>query len=301
MILYSLIMAAYNEEHHIKRAVDSVIAQTYDNWELLIVDDGSSDNTLNIAKEYSSQDKRIRVFSQPHSGIASSARNTAMQHMIGDYMMMVDADDYISTDMLEKINARLDQHSFDIVVPIQRYLINGVERSAKCLGFGDIVLTGAQAFYMSLDWTVPGTFCVRSDIIRQLGGWDEEFFASDDITFHKLYYNADKVAFVDASYYYCQNDQGTTKSAENRTKLYYFLVVYYRLYEYTLEMGMEEQTRIAAAGSLLNMLIDHKTTYNAAKDTYTPEEQKEIEYIHNYVTSELIRKLIIPSRSSEDT
>ncbi len=96
--LVSIIMPAYNAEDWIDASIGSVLDQTYPYWELLIVDDGSSDRTTQRVKAY--QDPRIRFFQQGNSGV-SAARNLALQRMNGDYMLFLDADDLLFPRSLE--------------------------------------------------------------------------------------------------------------------------------------------------------------------------------------------------------
>lgn len=101
---YSIIIPAYNMEKYISDAIESVISQTYKEWECIIVDDGSTDLTGNLIDEYAIKDSRIRALHQKHSGTAASARNTALNHVTGEYIQFLDADDRISNDCLEKNN-----------------------------------------------------------------------------------------------------------------------------------------------------------------------------------------------------
>lgn len=93
-------MAAYNAEKYISEAIQSIQKQRYDNWELIIVDDGSVDQTLKIAKSYEKQDNRIKVIHQCRSGTAAEARNTALKYVEGDFCQIIDSDDTVSNDLL---------------------------------------------------------------------------------------------------------------------------------------------------------------------------------------------------------
>ena len=98
--LISILMAAYNSEKTIRYAIDSVLAQTYQNWELLVVDDCSSDNTLSIAGSY--VDPRIRVFrNQSNSGV-SRTRKKALDAAAGEWIAVLDSDDMWAPNKLEK-------------------------------------------------------------------------------------------------------------------------------------------------------------------------------------------------------
>lgn len=96
----SVIVPAYNVESYIHRAIESVIGQTYENVELVVVDDGSEDNTWNIIKKYAKQDVRIKAIRQKNQGV-SAARNTALDALTGDYAVFLDSDDWLEEGTVE--------------------------------------------------------------------------------------------------------------------------------------------------------------------------------------------------------
>jgi glycosyltransferase involved in cell wall biosynthesis len=96
--LVSVMMPAYNAEQYIGQAIESVLAQNYPHWELIIVDDGSTDRTVDVA--FSFTDPRIKIIHQDNSG-ESAARNTALKHMQGEFVAFLDADDIFLPDHLE--------------------------------------------------------------------------------------------------------------------------------------------------------------------------------------------------------
>ena len=91
--LVSIIMPAYNAELHIAESIDSVISQTYSNWELLITDDRSTDTTQKIINEYAIQDSRIKLFINDENGGAGIARNNSIKQSVGRFIAFLDADD----------------------------------------------------------------------------------------------------------------------------------------------------------------------------------------------------------------
>lgn len=100
--MVSVLVPAYNAEKTIKRCIDSIICQTYYNIELIVVDDGSSDETLSILSDYSKRDNRIVIKSQSNQGVAS-ARNACLKEANGDYILYVDADDWIESNMIQRM------------------------------------------------------------------------------------------------------------------------------------------------------------------------------------------------------
>lgn len=98
MDLISVIVPVYNVEKYLRKCVDSIIAQTYTNLELILVDDGSPDNCGKICDEYAAKDSRIKVIHQKNGGL-SAARNAGLDIATGDYIGFVDSDDYIEPEM----------------------------------------------------------------------------------------------------------------------------------------------------------------------------------------------------------
>ncbi len=107
----SVIMPVYNCEKFIKHSIESVQNQTYKNWELLIVDDGSKDGSLDIAKKYAQEDKRIRVIKMPQNSGVSVCRNLAVAKANGRYLAFIDSDDLWSEKKLEHQIAFMQEHN----------------------------------------------------------------------------------------------------------------------------------------------------------------------------------------------
>ena len=93
--LYSIIVPVYNAEATLNRCVDSILAQTYRNFELILVDDGSRDRSAEIIDQYASADPRVIAIHKLNGGV-SSARNAGLDRATGDYVAFIDADDYIT-------------------------------------------------------------------------------------------------------------------------------------------------------------------------------------------------------------
>ena len=100
MALISIIVPIYNVEKYLEECINSILAQTYKELELILVDDGSTDHSGEICDKYASLDNRIRVFHQKNQGV-SVARNNGLAFVHGEYMTFVDSDDYIAPDMVE--------------------------------------------------------------------------------------------------------------------------------------------------------------------------------------------------------
>lgn len=111
----SVIVPVYKTESYLKKCVDSILASTYENIEVILVDDGSPDGSGKICDEYAEKDARVRVIHKENGGL-SSARNAGLDVATGDYVTFVDSDDYIAADIYEKLVARLEQCNADIAM-----------------------------------------------------------------------------------------------------------------------------------------------------------------------------------------
>ena len=102
--LISVIVPVYNVEPYLRKCVDSILAQSYSNLEVILVDDGSPDGCGAICDEYAAKDARVRVIHKPNGGV-SDARNAGLDIMTGDYVAFVDSDDWIDKQHLSSLSA----------------------------------------------------------------------------------------------------------------------------------------------------------------------------------------------------
>lgn len=111
----SIIVAVYKAEAYLHRCVDSLLAQTFQEFEILLIDDGSPDHSGKICDDYAKQDARIRVFHKENGGV-SSARQCGMEHVRGEYVIHADPDDWVEPNMLEELYAKAKEIHADMVI-----------------------------------------------------------------------------------------------------------------------------------------------------------------------------------------
>ena len=132
--IISVIVPIYNRASFLPVCIESIITQSYVYLDIILVDDGSTDNSLNICRNYEQRDKRIRVFHIPNSGV-STARNTGIQYAKGDFIQFVDSDDTIKQDMCEILLEEQQKNDADLVL----------------CGFDNIDTTRKHLFYQSAE------------------------------------------------------------------------------------------------------------------------------------------------------
>ena len=104
-MFFSIIIPVYNVEPYLRECLDSVLAQTFPDWEAVCVDDGSTDGSAAILADYAARDSRIRIVTQPNGGL-SAARNTGLDYARGDYILFLDSDDWLGHKALEILNSQ---------------------------------------------------------------------------------------------------------------------------------------------------------------------------------------------------
>lgn len=113
-ILVSVLVPAYNVEKYLPQCLDSIVNQTYQHLQVVVVDDGSKDNTLSIAQEYAAKYSFVEVYHQENAGVAT-ARNNLLSHVKGDYVLFVDSDDWIEQDMVEFLVDKVQTYNAEVV------------------------------------------------------------------------------------------------------------------------------------------------------------------------------------------
>ena len=115
MCLVSVILPSYNVDKYISKCLNSILTQTFQELEVLVVDDESTDNTKSIALDFAKNDERVRIIEQRHAG-PSEARNTGIKNAYGKYIIFIDPDDWIESSMLEDMVNLAEKHNADIVI-----------------------------------------------------------------------------------------------------------------------------------------------------------------------------------------
>lgn len=150
----SVIIPVYNVEKYIRQCVDSVLEQSYKDFELILVDDGSPDNCPRICDEYARKDSRVHVIHQMNSGV-SAARNKGIEHAKGEWISFIDSDDWVDIDYLEKFE--LDKDDADLIIQGLEYYDNRNGQYFKQIKVADCILSGTDSKKLVADNNVLGS------------------------------------------------------------------------------------------------------------------------------------------------
>lgn len=209
--LISVIIPVYNTEQYLKRCIESVLKQTYKNIEVILVDDGSTDNSLTICNEYANIDNRVSVIHQRNSGV-STARNQGIEIMKGEYFICIDSDDWIEPNMIETLYNYIKKNDVDI--SICNFYINkesGEQSIKNEVKKQELILTDIKEMYENLfDEKMFGGYLwnklIKTSIIKDNTEkilFNEKIAIEEDVLFlinvlkrcNKIYYNSSAILY----------------------------------------------------------------------------------------------------------
>ena len=229
----SVIVPVYNVEKYIAKCLDSILAQTYENIEILCVNDGSIDNSGKILDEYAARDSRIKVFHKENGGV-SSARNLALENATGDYIAFVDSDDYIAPDMYESLLSALKENDADIAECSIAYVFedgeikNGIKRGYYLTDTREIL----KAFFLKDIGIINTTKLFSADVCRELKFNENYKVGEDSLFLYNALKKAKRIIGIDKiGYYYLQRNTSVMHNVVDKNKLKLFEIVDFWLNE----------------------------------------------------------------------
>lgn len=213
--LISVIVPVYNVEKYLHKCVDSIANQTYKNLEIILVDDGSTDNSGKICDEFAEKDGRIKVIHKENGGQAT-ARNMALNDAKGKYISFADSDDWLSDVFIENMHSEILRTDADIAVCAR---IKVYQKGSK-LAFNDMpsaVMTNVQALknmltYNNMD-AAPCDKLYKASLLKSLRF--PTGYICEDIPFvFGAVMNAEKVVYINKPLYYYLQRQGSTSKSD---------------------------------------------------------------------------------------
>ena len=236
--IISVIVPVYNAESFLDETLQSVLSQTYENWECIIVNDGSTDNTESIAKRWCKRDARFQYFYKENGGL-SSARNLGIKYSNADYIAFLDSDDVLTKNSLEiRINTILKEN-VDLVYS-NAYRINYREYTKQLLRCVHTGKVEDISIFLEINQATPSTVLCRKKIIEDIGGftWDKK--AEDLYCWLNLLLNNNSFYGIESP------------------------LVYYRILDHSMSASDRNCTKeiIAIIEDLKLMLINSKVNYS---------------------------------------
>lgn len=208
----SIIVAVYNVERLIRRCLDSICAQSFSDFEVVLINDGSSDNSGKICDEYAQIDPRFKVIHQNNKGV-SQVRELGIKESSGIYTIHVDPDDWIEGNMIEKLISTAIKNNADIV--ICDYFVN--KNSSQTIKCERPLSLNPQEVLLELFYRISGSLCnklVKRDLYNGISFVNGISCGEDYLTCMRLLKKANIISYVPVAFYHYD----ITSNGESLTK-----------------------------------------------------------------------------------
>lgn len=244
--LISVIVPVYNVEQYILRCMESILLQTYQNYEIIVVDDGSPDDSILLVSQIARNDSRIRILRHGKNRGLMQARRTGYLSAQGDYVVFVDSDDFLPNNSLEILLKNIQQSKSDIASGGYQIVFNNT--------FGDIISPKSIGNYSPKDvllkllrfeiqHSIWGKIFKRTLFDVSIPVIEHQTLAEDVILFYTLLTKSKKICYFDnVVYYYYQNEKSSTKSRLDMSKFESFIKAFNFRYELINSIGDNEIT-----------------------------------------------------------
>ena len=264
----SIIVPVYKVEKYLSRCLDSILKQTFREFELIIIDDGSPDQSGLIADRYAKSDKRIRIIHQENKGV-SEARNVGIKYAKGTFIGFVDPDDYIEPDMYSTMLQEMKLHKADLTICGYRY-VNDLE-GYRYVDFSKIPTLMNKTVFFKYLFNTPRTIggavwnklFIKNKIVSL---FDKNISISEDWMFVSKYaLNCQSIRFVGGNYYNVfLNSDSATRQVLGKTAL--GLAPYRQLIDIVKEAGQSIQE--IAEKNFLDACVRHYYMLENQKESY---------------------------------
>lgn len=251
MPLLSIIIPVYNVEKYIERCINSILSQSFTDFELIIVNDGSTDNSGLICDEFKKNDKRISVIHQQNRGL-SIARNEGIRISCGKYLSFVDSDDFLSTNAYEEIINAMENYDLDILVGNAYCYMdeNNIKPLLRKRNFNNIIYTGEEFLCKSLEnesMLMPvWQFILKRDLLTENNiSFEKGIYHEDELWTPKVFLCAKRVKYTEKYFYmYCQRQGSIVKSSNYVVRALDIIKICYKLEDIYINLSNKEHKKI---------------------------------------------------------
>ena len=248
--LISIIVPIYNTEKYLHECLDSILNQSYTNFEVLLINDGSTDSSGTICQEYVERDSRFRYFEKDNGGVAS-ARNLGLERSEGTYITFIDSDDWVEFNYLEVLYTALKENDTDVAISTyKRFAQDGVfylrsysKENDEFLNIGKRNRNSFLEILPKLGELDHSFYSISSKLIKReiIGNllFDEQVSYAEDLNFFfRLYLGVESVVYVrDYTYIYRTHDASTSQNF-NELKALHELEIFKRMFQQIEKMGI---------------------------------------------------------------
>lgn len=265
--LISIIIPVYNVEKYIEQCLNSIKVQSYENFEVIIVNDDSQDNTESICKKIAQSDVRFRYFSKENGGV-SSARNFGLDNANGHYITFIDGDDWVDPNHLEILIKSITENNSDIAICSYKEFKNNIfyiryytNKEKYLLNFNrmtkeDFLINFPKLLSTNVCFNNAVSKLFRRDLVKDLK-FDSKLIYAEDLDFYfRLYLNTESISFINEETYVYRIHGDSTTSGFTQEHAEQELSIYKKMYEKIYELGLPTINYLNKLDFLLNARKD---------------------------------------------
>jgi glycosyltransferase involved in cell wall biosynthesis len=291
----SVIIPTYNVEEYIKECLDSVLAQTFKDFEIIVVDNGSEDATFQIVENYSKAYNNISLYKYDEGGVGG-ARNFGISKSSSEFLMFVDGDDLLAMDALENLYKRvIENKDLDIVVGnLVKYRRDGIDHfpEFKIIHKRELIINSIKEFHLIIKSQTPTNKLFRRSLLDKHGISFPENIVHEDLYFTTIaLLRANRICIIpEIVYYYRKFDQESITSNDNEA--YYFedrLKILNMIDKYLLQNNLLHLKKFVDRYKLEKFLVPvERKFYNTYSEEVTIEFLKNLKKLFSTISNDLI-------------
>jgi glycosyltransferase involved in cell wall biosynthesis len=263
--LISVVVPIYNTEKYLAECLESIILQTYDNLEIILVDDGSTDKSGQICENHKKLDKRIKYFKQKNSGV-SSARNRGIREARGAFITFIDSDDTVNKDFINNLYNNLIKHSASIITTaVMDVKVSVPSLLTQKISSGELLLlskenTLRELYKGTLEGTRNGVQMLRLGMLNDYNiRYDEKMNVGEDFDFFaRAVMKSDRVVIDRSKLYFYRSNPSSAMMRE-------FSVTHFDAIKNVEKVGRSFQNKIDGLKELVDIMVFSDCIYYGAK------------------------------------
>ncbi|MCL1868614.1 MAG: glycosyltransferase family 2 protein [Paludibacter sp.] len=272
----SILIPLYNSEKYIAQTIESALNQTWENKEVIVVDDGSTDNSLKIAKTYESD--ILKIYRQTNKGVCA-ARNYALKKATGEYIQYIDHDDIIDLDKIEKQMNYIISHNLSDADVVYSSYVNFYDDVNNILPYNsshkdksyDKPLELFNDMLIARSIILPASYLMHRNIIEQAGGWNEFLLNNEDGEFYaRVMTKAASVHYVPKVKVYWRTTPGSLSKQVTADYLNFKYIAWTAIASILLKNNYSEKTKYACS----QLLYDYITEFRPNNEKYLKPLEK---------------------------
>jgi glycosyltransferase involved in cell wall biosynthesis len=289
---FSVIIPVYNVEKYLAQCIDSILEQTYSNFEVIIVNDGATDSSLKILKSYADKDNRISIINQKNMGLSFS-RNVGINYSRGKYLYFLDSDDYISLDMLESVYKSIsitpsDMVTFDVNVFFETKDVE-INNYSKIAYFhrektkAGVYKPGIEYYkeikrnkeYIATVWAyvVEKDFLIKNNLLFENGIVNE-----DELFSFKAFLLADAITYINKTLYnYRIRENSIMLKEVSFINVYSTFLIFDKMIEFIKNINLSEEEYSVCKDDVYRFLKHTRNRYKMINDT----EKELFDFVRN--------------------